>query len=278
MSISVFAVVLAAAALNATWNAVVKGAPDKQLTTALVTVAAALIAVVVLPFLPIPARASWPFLGASVFFQVAFFVLVARTYQIADMSLAYPLMRGLAPLVVTCVTVIGLGESLSIAAGIGIALICAGVLGMTGGVRRGGDARGVWLALFNAVVIAGYTLIDGAGVRRSETPAAYTLWLCLLTGGPFAAWALLTRRAVFAAYAARHWQLGVIGGVGTLASYGLALWAMTRASVPVVAALRESSILFAMMISVWVLKEPVGSARIAAACLIAIGSMALRFG
>lgn len=127
-------------------------------------------------------------------------------------------------------------------------------------------------------MIAGYTLIDGAGVRRSETPAAYTLWLCLLTGVPFAAWALLTRRAVFAAYAARHWQLGVIGGVGTLASYGLALWAMTRASVPVVAALRESSILFAMMISVWVLKEPVGSARIAAACLIAIGSMALRFG
>lgn len=277
MSISVFVVVLVAAVLNATWNAVVKGGSDKQLTTALVTIAGALIAAIILPFLPIPARASWPFLGASLFFQVAFFVLVARTYQVADMSLAYPLMRGMAPLVVTFVTVVALGESLSIAAGVGIALLCAGVLGMTGGIPRGGNARGVSLALLNAVVIAGYTMIDGAGVRRSGSPAAYTLWLCLLTGVPFAVWVLRARRAAFTAYAARHWFVGLVGGAGTLASYGLALWAMTRAPIALVAALRETSILVAMMISVWLLRERVGPVRILAACLIVAGAMVLRF-
>lgn len=277
MSISVFVVVLVAAVLNATWNAVVKGGSDKQLTTALVTIAGALIAAIILPFLPIPARASWPFLGASLFFQVAFFMLVARTYQVADMSLAYPLMRGMAPLVVTFVTVVALGESLSVAAGVGIALLCAGVLGMTGGIPRGSSARGVSLALLNAVVIAGYTMIDGAGVRRSGSPASYTLWLCLLTGVPFAVWVLRARRAAFTAYAARHWFVGLVGGVGTLASYGLALWAMTRAPIALVAALRETSILAAMMISVWLLGERVGLARILAACLIVVGAIVLRF-
>jgi uncharacterized membrane protein len=134
------------------------------------------------------------------------------------------------------------------------------------------------LALINAGVIACYTLIDGVGVRKSGAPVAYTLWVFLLTGIPLAAWALVARRAEFCAYVTRHWRLGVIGGVGTVASYGLALWAMTQAPIATVAALRETSILFGVVISAWVLKEHLTRVRIVAACVIAAGAMLLRLG
>jgi drug/metabolite transporter (DMT)-like permease len=136
----------------------------------------------------------------------------------------------------------------------------------------------VVLALLNAVVIATYTLIDGAGVRRSGAPAAYTLWIFLLTGGPLMAWALAARGRALRHYAAGNWRSGLVGGMGTIASYGLALWAMTVAPVAMVAALRETAILFGVAISRLVLKERVGPARITGACVIAAGAVALRLG
>ena len=116
MPMTVFAVVLSAALLLATWNAIVKSAGDKFLTTIMVTAAAAGIAAAVLPFLTVPARASWPCIAVSVLFQVTYFLLVARTYQVADMSQTYPLMRGTAPLLVALITVFQAGDSLSLIA------------------------------------------------------------------------------------------------------------------------------------------------------------------
>jgi drug/metabolite transporter (DMT)-like permease len=145
----------------------------------------------------------------------------------------------------------------------------------TGG--RGENQKGVAFALLNAVVIAAYTVIDGLGVRRSGAPAGYTLWIFLVSGVPFGAWALRTRgRTALVEYVRRNWHFGLIGGVGTLASYGLALWAMTVAPIAVVAALRETSILFGAIISGLLLKEHVGLARFAAACIIALGAAVLR--
>ncbi len=275
MAVTTFAIILLAAALHATWNAVVKGGADKLLSTALVTGWAALIAVAFLPFLPAPARASWPFIAASTVLQVGYFVLVAITYRVADMSQSYPLMRGSAPLLVAVFSVSFLDQPLGPIAWLGIAVICAGIIGMAMG-RRPGQGAGVALALCNGVVIAGYTLIDGAGVRRSGAPAAYTLWIFLSAGVPLAAWVALVRRRVFRSYVARHCALGLFGGFGTVASYGLALWAMTVAPVAVVAALRETSILFATAISGLVLRERVNPARLAGACIIAGGAVVLR--
>jgi drug/metabolite transporter (DMT)-like permease len=275
MTVSVFALVLLAAALHATWNAVVKGGDDTTMTTGLVAGAGALIAVVALPFLPAPARASWPFIAASMVFQIGYFVLIARTYSLSDMSQAYPLMRGVAPLLVAIASATFLNEPLAPLAWLGVAVICAGVISMA--VTLGpGQGKGVSLALVNAVVIASYTLIDGAGVRRSGSPGAYTLWLFLLTGAPYALWVLAARGGAFRRYALDNWPLGVAGGLGTVGSYGLALWAMTVAPIAVVAALRESSILFATAISGLVLKERVSPLRIAGACIIAGGAAILR--
>lgn len=275
MPLSVFGIVLFAALLHASWNAIVKGAPDKLLTTILVAASAAAISALALPFLAQPARESWPFLAASAVLQVGYYLLVARAYRGADMSQAYPLMRGAAPLLVALVSRFWLGEILSPAAWAGVALICGGVLSLAL-AGRGTNVQGVRAALLNAVVIASYTLIDGAGVRASGAPVAYTLWLNLLSGVPLLAWVLAARWRTFLPYARAHLGLGMVGGLGTLTSYGLALWAMTHAPVAVIAALRETSILFATVIAVVVLKERLSPARIAAVCLIAAGAVVLR--
>jgi drug/metabolite transporter (DMT)-like permease len=275
MPLSVFGLVLFAALLHASWNAIVKGAPDKLLTTILVAASAAVISAVVLPFLAQPSRESWPFLAASAVLQVGYYLLVARAYRGADMSQAYPLMRGTAPLIVAVISRFWLGEHLSLTAMGGVALICGGVLSLALGAR-GTSAQGVRAALLNALVIAGYTLIDGAGARASGTPIAYTLWLNLLSGAPLLVWVLAARWRTFLPYARAHLPLGMTGGLGTLTSYGLALWAMTHAQVAVIAALRETSILFATVIAVLVLRERLTPGRVLAALLIAAGAAVLR--
>ena len=277
MSLHVFAIIMLGAALHATWNAVVKGGVDKLLTTCMIASVASLIALAATPFLELPAQASWPFIGTSVVLQVLYFVLVASTYRIADMSQTYPIMRGTAPLLVATVSVFVLAESLSAFAWLGIAVISLGILSMAV-APSSGQRKGLVLALINAGVIASYTLIDGLGVRKSGAPVAYTLWIFLLTGIPLAAWALAARRGVFRDYVCRNWRLGIVGGVGTIASYGLALWAMTAAPIATVSALRETSILFGVVISACVLKEHLTRARIVAACVIAAGAMLLRLG
>lgn len=275
ISAAAFNVVMFAALLHASWNAIVKGSGDKLLTTAMITVAAALLSAAILPALPSPARASWPFLAASAVLQSGYFVMVATTYRAADMAQAYPLMRGTAPLVVAAASVLFLGEMLPAAAWWGVGVICAGILALAA-AAPGRDRRGTGLALATALVIACYTMVDGTGVRLSGTPAAYTLWLSLLTGIPFAAWLAIRRPPAFSGYLRRNWSVALIGSLGTLLSYGLALWAMTRAPIPVVSALRESSILFGTAISALVLKESVGPRRIGAALLILAGAATIR--
>jgi drug/metabolite transporter (DMT)-like permease len=276
MSLSVFAIVLFAAVLHAVWNAIVKGGSDKLLMTILVVSSSGAVAALIVPFLAPPAAASWPFLLASMVFQIIYFALIARVYRGVDMSQAYPLMRGTAPLLVSMASVAFLHEHLSVIAWLGICSICAGTASLAWTARAKGHLKGVALALLNAVVIAAYTLIDGAGVRRSTAPIAYAAWLFLLTAIPLTGWAIAMDGAMFRRYAAKHFRLGVLGGLGSCTSYGLALWAMTRAPVAIVAALRETSILFATVIAALVLKERVSPQRLAAACVIAAGAALLR--
>ncbi|AZV94594.1 DMT family transporter [Pseudomonas sp. S 311-6] len=276
MSLLVFGLVLMAAACHASWNAIVKGGTDTLLSTVLVAFGAMLMAGVVLPFLDMPARASWPFIAVSMLLQVAYYVLLANTYRIADMSQTYPVMRGTAPLIVACAGALFLHDAVAPAGWIGIVVICLGVLSMALARRAGQDSRGVRLAMINAVFIASYTLVDGAGVRLSGAPAAYTLWIFLLTGVPLLVWALATRHRAFIRYLRGNWPMGMVGGAGTLVSYGVALWAMTQAPVAMVSALRETSILFGVLISGLILKEHIGRQRLIAVAVIALGAGVLR--
>ncbi len=274
MSAAVFAVVLFAALLHAGWNAVVKLAPDKGLTATLVFVAGGLVSAPILPFLHQPAAAAWPFLAVSILLHFAYLGFVAGAYRAADMSEAYPLMRGTAPLIVALAGVTILGEHLSATAWGGVVLVSGGVIAMALMARKG-NRRGVAIALANAVVIAGYTITDGSGARASGAPVAYTMWLIMLTAIPVAGW-MLRRRRDFASYALAHAPVALAAGAGSVTAYALSLWAMTVAPVAVVAALRETSIVFAMGIAALALKEKIGSSRIVAAALIAAGAAALR--
>jgi drug/metabolite transporter (DMT)-like permease len=277
LSPAIFVLVLLAAALHAVWTAVVKSASDTLLTSVLVAASAALIGAAALPFLPPVAPAAWPYLAASAILEVTYYCLLAFAYRHADMSRAYPLMRGLPPLLVAVAATVLLGTVLAPLEWIGIALISAGILAILLGGRHAGDGRGMAFAAVNALVISSYTLTDGVGVRLSDAPATYVMWIFVLTGVPLAIWALLRPGRPILAYARRNWGYGLIGGLGTLASYGLALFAMTQAPVALVAALRETSVLFGTAIAMVVLRERVTALRLGAAATVVAGMIAMRF-
>jgi|SRR5580704_7513281 drug/metabolite transporter (DMT)-like permease len=277
MQLFVVAVVLFSAVIHASWNALLKTGSDTLLTTALITTSAACLAAAVLPFLPAPAALSWPYLAGSVALQFGYYTLLVRAYAAGDMSHTYPIMRGGAPLIVAALSATLVGEPLSAARWLGVALICGGVLGLAihRSTQHTPHHAATAYALANAAAIAAYTLVDGIGVRKSAAPLSYTLWLFLLIGAVRLLWTLMLRGRELTSYLRRYWRAGLAGGAGTVSAYGLALWAMTVAPVALVAALRETSILFATAISALVLKERVTPLRLASASLIAAGAATL---
>ena len=278
MSFDVIALVLFGALLHATWNAIIKAGTDKSLDAALVSAGGAVAALPLLPFLPLPASAAWPLIGASAILQFAYFQLVAAAYRAGDIGLVYPLMRGVAPLIIVSTSSFILKETLSGGALIGTMTICAGILTLAFEARKG-SRRAIVLALANAAVIATYTYVDGIGARISGNSISYTLWMSLLPPVLLFAWAISQRGVnAVAAHIRYNWWRGLIGGGGSIISYGLALWAMTKAPVAMVAALRETSILFALVISVVVLKERSSIWRYVAGAIIAAGVLVLRLG
>ncbi|WP_064711305.1 EamA family transporter [Rhizobium bangladeshense] len=276
MPLDVILLVLFGAFLHATWNAIVKAGSDKSLDAALISAGGAVSALPFLAFLPLPQSAAWPFIGASAILQFAYFQLVAAAYRAGDIGLVYPLMRGCAPLLVAATSGVVLRENLSGAALAGIITISAGVLTLALGARRN-SGRAVAFSIANAFVIACYTYVDGIGARLSSNAVSYTLWMSLLPPMLLFVWAASQRGSLMVLrHVRRNWWRGLIGGAGSIASYGLALWAMTKAPVATVAALRETSILFALVISVAVFKEKAGIWRYVAGIVIAMGVLFLK--
>ncbi|HEX5327385.1 MAG TPA: EamA family transporter [Acetobacteraceae bacterium] len=279
MPTGVMFAVLGGALLHAVWNVLAKSGRDPLIETSVILLGGATLAVLLLPVLPPPAPASWPFIAASAVLQCAYFGLLALAYRGGDMSLAYPLMRGGAPLLLVLATRPIIGESLGLWTSGGILAICGGVLLMAlAERRRRRDWRTIGLALMNAAVIAAYTMIDGLGARRSGEPMSYTLAVFLGGAALFAPVVAWRHGGRLTAAVRRHWHLGLIGGACIVTSYGVALWAMTRAPIAPVAALRETSILFGLVLARAVLHERLGPARIAGGLLILAGAGALRLG
>jgi len=278
MSLSVILLVLFAACLHATWNAIVKSGSDKMLDSSMIALGASFTALCVLPFLPAPSMNSWPYVLASVVIHFAYYQLVGLAYKTGDIGLAYPLMRGVAPMIVASTSGLILGESLSSVAIAGVAVISTGVvtLAFESGLK---NRSSLLFALLNAVVIATYTYIDGTGSRASGNPIAYTIWISILPPIPLFAFAIWQRGLVPVRRHIRiNWWRGLIGGAGSITSYGLALWAMSQAPIALVAALRETSILFALLISIFILKEKPGKWRILAGVIIGAGALVLKLG
>lgn len=274
----VVAAVLFGALLHASWNALVKSSTDKALDTALIHLLGSFVALPLALWVGWPPSAAWPYIAASVLIHIAYYIALVRAYQHGELGLTYPLMRGTAPLLVALSASLTVGESLSPVA-------WAGVLGVSGGVLALGLSRHAWdnpravaFALANAVVIAVYTVVDALGARASGNALQYVLALFVLDGWPFGLLVLWRRGRAAWPYARRRWPVALGGALASLGSYGIALWAMTRAPVATVAALRETSVLFAALIGTWVLKEAFTLRRAVGTAAIVIGVIALRLG
>jgi len=273
----VVAAVLMGALFHASWNAMVKSGRDSYLNTVMVALGGMVLSAFALPFLPVPEQASWLYIGVSSLVQVVYYILLAATYRDGDMSHAYPLMRGTAPLLVAVFSMPLLGEVLRPMQWLSVLVICAGIFVMYFSAGRHAHAgRTTLLALSTAAMIASYTLIDGAGVRASGSALAYSMWIFLLTGAGFWVVAARERPGEIIAYARANPRILLLGGVGTIGSYTIALWAMTKAPVAAVAALRETSILFATAIAAFILREKIARTRLAAVAIIAIGAGCMR--
>jgi drug/metabolite transporter (DMT)-like permease len=280
MSSGVMAAVLFAAVLHALWNSIVKSGDDKFAAAAIVCLWCGLIALGAALLLPVPARDSWPFVIVSAATHVVYFLLVGRLYRNADLSAAYPIMRGAAPLLTTIGAWLCLGESIGLAGAGGVALLIGGVFWMgIEGFKRGGVDRGaLFAALGNSAVIALYSLIDGVGARLSDHAFSYNAWADAMTAVLFAPVILWLRGAGFAAAPIREWRRGLIGGAAAFFAYAIVVWAMTNAPIGLVAALRETSVIFAAIIGAVVLHEKFKAPRYAAAAFIAAGIIVLRLG
>jgi phosphonate utilization associated putative membrane protein len=285
MSTGVVLAVLFGALLHAAWNALVKSSGDKQLDLALVHLLGALVSLPLLLWVGLPPVAAWPFIGLSLLIHVAYYITLNGAYQHGDLGSTYPIMRGSAPLLVALGST-ALGETLSPAAWLGIGAVTLGVLlvGLARPAQTLHHGRAIAFALANAVVIAAYTIVDGRGVRTSAeagyTAASYVVLLFVLDGIPYPALVFARRSAAsrhaMLAYARQRWPLATLGGLASLGSYWIALWAMTRAPVAAVSALRETSVLFATAMSVLLLKERFGLQRAGGAVVIVAGVVALR--
>lgn len=278
----IVAAVLFGALLHASWNALIKSGRDSQLDTALIHLLGCGIGAVLVAIVGLPPVAALPWLAASVVIHVGYYVTLVGAYRHGELGFAYPIMRGTAPLLVALASGHIIGEHLPIATWIGVAGISTGVLaiGLTRSGRQGGSRRhALAYALTNAVIIASYTIVDGLGVRASGHPLRYVALLFLLDGLPYFAIVMWQRRAALApsiAYMRGRWPVALLGACASLGAYGIALWAMTRAPVASVAALRETSVLFAALIGVFVLKERFRLQRALGTGAVVIGVMALR--
>ena len=278
LTLGVTLAVLAAGLLHAGWNALLKAAPggDSLLDTATVVTGSALCGLVAIPFVSAPSAASWKFMLASALIHWAYYVTLAQAYRTGDLSFAYPLMRGTAPLLAALLAIVFLREWPTPQVALGIFLISAGIVSIAF-IRRNKHPRAAALYAFaNAAIIALYTLIDGAGVRASGNAIGYIAWLIFLESIPFLAWIRSERGPQAIDYVRRHLGRGLLAGAASLGAYGIVLWAMTRAPIAAVAALRETSVLFAALIgSIW-LKEGFGLPRLAGAASVVAGVAALK--
>jgi drug/metabolite transporter (DMT)-like permease len=272
--------VLLAAFTHALWNALVKVSGDRLVALAIVICTGSLACVGPAFFVAPPEAAAWPFLFASMALHQAYFALLLGAYRAGELNLVYPIARGSAPLLVAAAAASISGEVPAPVGALGILLASAGVASLSLGrrPRLGGSRKAVALALATGATIAGYTLMDGLGIRRAGGPWGYIVWLNMLTGVPIAAAALVAKRGQVGQLLADQWKQGLAGGLFALFAYGLVLYALSRGAMGPVAALRETSVLFAALIGAFKLKESLGARRIAAALAIAAGIVLMQAG
>jgi len=278
MSAGIVAIVLSAALLHAFWNAVVKGAGDKTIVLGMIALGHVVPGAAVVAMAPSPGWDVWPYIVASTVIHWGYYYFLNVAYRLGDLSVMYPIARGLAPVIVALGAQIWIGETLPPLAWGGIFCVSAGIMVLTRGVFAGAlPMPGLLAALACAITVASYSLVDGVGVRLSSNPLGYVGWLFMLEL-IVTIYIFSTRMERLRAVPLRVVMLGFLGGVISGTAYGLVLYAKTLAPLGVVSALRETSVIFAAMIGVlWFGEGPKGN-RLLAAGVVAVGIILIGMG
>ena len=278
MSPAIVGLVLLAALLHASWNAMAKSGGTPQYSIASYRLFCAVCCLPLLPLVPLPLAASWPMLLASVAIHTAYYVTLSMSYRSGDLSQVYPLFRGLAPVLVVLGAALAAGEVLSSGAMFGIGLVSAGLISITFAGGAIGKIPGPALrwGLATSVLIAAYTVADGMGVRAAGNPFSYILWLFLLEPVPIGLWLLARDRDNWLAYMRAKPGKISLGALAAATAYAMVIYAMSLAPMALVSSLRETSVIFAALIGTLLFREPFGRQRIVAAIAVCAGVVLIK--
>lgn len=277
MTVGVFLAVLGAALLHASWNALIKIGTSKMGGMLIFTVVSGAIGLVVAMTRPLPGAEVWPWLACSALIHVLYQGCLALAYETGDLSRVYPIARGAAPMLVLAVGAVLLPDRLAPTEVAGVVVMGAGLLAMARGVFSNGESRRLLpFALGSAVATAGYSLVDGMGARVSGDAVAYVAWLFMFNAVLFTGLLLAARGRAVVPRGLRAWGGGAVAAAASYGAYAISVWAMTVAPIALVAALRESSILFAVLIGWLVFGERMRPEKALAAVLIVSGVVLTR--
>jgi drug/metabolite transporter (DMT)-like permease len=278
MSFEITAFVLLAAALHAGWNALIKISGDRVAAMACVTLAGSLLSLFFLPFVDPPAPESWPLLALTILIHTGYHFFLPIAYDHGDLGQVYPIARGSAPILVTLGAILFAGELLEPIALVGVICLAIGVMALTFDKGAGITKRpkAVLYALVTAVCIASYTVVDGLGVRQAGSILGFAVWLTIGDGVLTFLVALIWKRSIIWRVARANLTTGFLGGAMQVGAYWIIVWALALAPMGMVSALRETSVLFAALISTFVLKEGFGVWRFVSAGLVTFGLLLTR--
>ncbi len=278
MELAVLIAVLGAALLHATWNAMVKGRTDKSLSMSALVLGQAPIAIFLLPFVPLPDLQSVPYLLVGIGLHLGYQLFLVRSYSMGDFTQVYPIARGSAPLIVVIISVLFLGVHLMMIELLAVVIIGAGIMSMSLVRREDGlsNKSAALSALMTGCFIAAYSLVDGLGARVAGTSLGFYCWLAIGNAVVFAIYMRVKKPGLLRQIPAKSKKVFLLGGAASFIAYALVMWAFTQAPIALVTALRETSIIFALIIGVTFLKEKLNLAKVASAMVTLLGAALLR--
>ena len=274
-----FFAVIGAAVLHAVWNAVMKSGHDQHLSMTAIVLGHAPIALVMAFIAPLPDPTSWPYLIAGAALHIGYQLFLLTSYRFGDLTQVYPIARGTSPLLVAGVSVVFLGVALSSVEILAILMIAVGVMSLSLVRQKDGlrNSRAAALAFATGCFIAGYSLVDGLGARQAGTALGFYAWLSLINASVFAIIMAVAKPGLIRRIHIDAVPALVIGGGASFIAYALVIWAFTQAPIALVTALRETSIIFALLIGVFFLKERLDLAKVASTVITLSGAILLRF-
>lgn len=275
MSSGIFFAILLAAFIHAFWNTLLKSCSDEFSAILAMSLVSGIVALPILPFITSPEKESWPWIVAAAMLHTGYKIFLAKAYKIADLSQVYPLARGAAPIIIAIVLLTFFNETIVVTNLIAIVVISLGMLLMAfkgGNFVSGLEPMALVFAMVTAGIIAGYSIVDGIGARIAGTASGFILWMSIGDAIGMIIYAKLFHGNSVFRKLRGDWKTGSTAGILALISYWIAVWAFTQAPISLVAALRETSIIFAVLIAFFVLKEPISIWRWVSVLIITMGA------